>query len=102
MTPPKLMLLHPDDNVLVCIAPIAAGERVVVGDVELQAIEGIDVGHKLARRPIAPGEGHPQVRRADRLGDTGNRSRRMGPHAQHEKRLYPRLTTGRRSRETAA
>ena len=57
MTPPKLMLLHPDDNVLVCIAPIGAAEHVVVGGLELQAIEGIDVGHKLARRPIAPGEG---------------------------------------------
>ena len=57
MSPPKLMLLHPDDNVLVCIVPVAAGERVLVGDLELQAIEGIDVGHKLARRAIAPGEG---------------------------------------------
>ena len=57
MNPPKLVLLHPDDNVLVCIAPIASGERVVVGDLELQAIEAIDVGHKLARRPIASGEG---------------------------------------------
>jgi D-threo-aldose 1-dehydrogenase len=57
MSPPKLMLLHPDDNVLVCIAPIAAGERVVVDDLELQAIEAIDVGHKLARRSIEPAEG---------------------------------------------
>jgi D-threo-aldose 1-dehydrogenase len=57
MSPPKLMLLHPDDNVLVCIAPITAGERVAVGDLDLRAVEGIDVGHKMARRPIAPGEG---------------------------------------------
>jgi len=58
MSPPKLMLLHPDDNVLVCIAPIGAGERVSpLGDAELRALEGIDVGHKLARRSIAPGEG---------------------------------------------
>jgi D-threo-aldose 1-dehydrogenase len=57
VTPPKLILLHPDDNVLVCIAPIAAGERVAVGDLELRAVEAIEVGHKLARRPISPGEG---------------------------------------------
>ena len=57
MSPPKLILLHPDDNVLICIAPIAAGERVAVGDLELRALEDVDVGHKLARRPIAPGEG---------------------------------------------
>ncbi len=57
MSPPKLMLLHPDDNVLVCIAPSGAGELVSpVGDGELRAVEGIEVGHKLARRPIAPGE----------------------------------------------
>ena len=57
MSPPKLMLLHPDDNVLVCIAPIAADECVTTADLELCALEDIDVGHKLARRPIAPGEG---------------------------------------------
>ena len=57
MSPPKLMLLHPDDNVLVCIAPVAAGERVgAVGDADLVAAEDVGVGHKLARRPIAPGE----------------------------------------------
>jgi hypothetical protein len=56
VSPPKLMLLHPDDNVLVCIAPIIAGERVAEGDLELGALDDIDVGHKLARRPIAPGE----------------------------------------------
>ena len=58
MSSPKLMLLNPDDNLLVCLAPIAAGEQVVpLGDLKLRALEDIDVGHKLARRPIAPGEG---------------------------------------------
>jgi D-threo-aldose 1-dehydrogenase len=52
----KLMLLHPGDNVLVCIAPIAAGERLAVEGLALAALDDIDVGHKLARRPIAPGE----------------------------------------------
>ena len=52
----KLMLLHPDDNVLVCTAPIDAGERLTVEGEELQAAQAVDVGHKLARRPIAAGE----------------------------------------------
>ena len=52
----KLMLLHPDDNVLVCIAPIAAGESLAVGGVELRAAQDLGAGHKLARRTIAPGE----------------------------------------------
>jgi hypothetical protein len=56
VNPPKLMLLHPDDNVLVSIAPIEAGDRLAVDGSELLAAEGIGVGHKLARRPIAPGE----------------------------------------------
>ncbi len=56
MNPPKTMLLHPDDNILVCIAPIAAGDRLTAGGTELVAAEAVAVGHKLARRPIAPGE----------------------------------------------
>ena len=55
MNPPKLMLLHPDDNVVMCIAPVAAGERLAIEGAELCAAEDVGVGHKLARRPIAPG-----------------------------------------------
>jgi D-threo-aldose 1-dehydrogenase len=50
------MLLHPNDNVLVCTAPIAAGERLATDNAELRAAQDIGVGHKLARRPIALGE----------------------------------------------
>ena len=56
MSLPKLMLLHPDDNVMVSIAPIGAGDRLPVDRAELSAAESVAVGHKLARRPIAPGE----------------------------------------------
>lgn len=52
----KVMLLHPEDNVLVCIAPIAAAECLAVEGAELHAAEPVDVGHKVARRPIAVGE----------------------------------------------
>jgi D-threo-aldose 1-dehydrogenase len=54
--PPNSILLHPDDNVLVCIAPIFAGEAVPVERPVPAALDDIEVGHKLARRPIAPGE----------------------------------------------
>jgi hypothetical protein len=50
------MLLHPDDNVLVSIAPIVAGERLAVDRAHLDAVQDVPVGHKLARRAIAPGE----------------------------------------------
>lgn len=56
MNPSKLMLLHPDDNVLVCIAPMGAAERLAIEGAELRAAQDIGVGHKLARRPIALGE----------------------------------------------
>jgi len=55
LTPPKLMLLHPEDNVAVCIAPVTAGERLQAGGTELRAAQALGVGHKLARRQIAAG-----------------------------------------------
>jgi D-threo-aldose 1-dehydrogenase len=52
----KLVLLHPDDNVAVCIAPLAKGELLMAGRIELRAAQALTVGHKLACRTIAAGE----------------------------------------------
>lgn len=54
MNDPKLILLDEQDNVLVCIAPIAAGDRLAIDGAVLQAAEDIGVGHKVARRAIWP------------------------------------------------
>lgn len=56
MTDPRLLLLHPDDNVLICRRPIAAGEAVDVEGQSCTVDAEILLGHKLARRDIAPGE----------------------------------------------
>jgi len=56
MTVPSLILLHPDDNVLVCVAPIGAGDAVTIDGVAVAAAEEIVVGHKVARRALAQGE----------------------------------------------
>jgi hypothetical protein len=56
VNPSKLILLHPDDNVLVCTAAIKAAEPFAIDRTELRAAEDMGVGHKLARRAIAPGE----------------------------------------------
>ena len=56
MSPPKLLLLHPGDNVLNCVAPVEEAERVAVDGGELVAAEAVGTGHKLARRAIAPGD----------------------------------------------
>jgi D-threo-aldose 1-dehydrogenase len=51
----KLILLHASDNVLVCVAPIAAGEALAIDGALLPAPEAIPVGHKVARLELAPG-----------------------------------------------
>ena len=52
----KLILLHEADNVLVCIAPIAAGNRLTIDGRELAVQQDIAVGHKLARHALTPGD----------------------------------------------
>lgn len=52
----KAILLHPDDNVLVCVAPIQPGDELVIDEALIIAAETIGVGHKLARRSLPVGE----------------------------------------------
>lgn len=51
-TDDRLLLLSPDDNVLVVRAPIAAGEMIRVEGRELPLQTAVSMGHKLARRVI--------------------------------------------------
>jgi hypothetical protein len=45
-----VILLHPDDNVVVCCRSVAAGERILVeGSGDLVARSSVEIGHKLAR-----------------------------------------------------
>jgi len=50
---PPLLLLHPDDNILVARRDIAAGERVELDGETVTIQTAIELGHKLARRDIA-------------------------------------------------
>lgn len=51
------ILLHPDDNVLVCCRAVCAGERVQIGPEEqIHVLQDIDLGHKLARRGLSAGD----------------------------------------------
>lgn len=55
MTPP-VILLHPNDNVVVCRRAVLAGERVVIeGTVDFVAAQNVDVGHKMARVALPSG-----------------------------------------------
>ncbi len=53
---PPLLLLHPDDNILVARREIAAGERVELDGESFVIPAAVELGHKLARRAIAPDE----------------------------------------------
>jgi hypothetical protein len=49
---PPLLLLHPDDNILVARRDIAAGERVEIDGESFVMPVAIELGHKLARRAL--------------------------------------------------
>jgi hypothetical protein len=50
---PPLLLLHPDDNILVARRDIAAGERVELDGETVVIPAAVELGHKLARRALA-------------------------------------------------
>jgi len=50
---PPLLLLHPDDNILVARRDVAAGERVELDGESFVIPAAVELGHKLARRPLA-------------------------------------------------
>lgn len=56
MNAPPALLLHPDDNVLVCRAPIAEGCELLIDGRAVVCAAAIDIGHKIARRDLKAGE----------------------------------------------
>jgi altronate dehydratase small subunit len=52
---PRLLLLDDRDNVLVAITRIRAGETVAIAGTTVTLAADLPIGHKLARRAIAPG-----------------------------------------------
>jgi altronate dehydratase small subunit len=55
-TDSRLLLLAPDDNVLVITATLQAGETVLLNGIPVTLPLQLPLGHKLAAREIAPGE----------------------------------------------
>ena len=51
-----LILLHPDDNVLVCCRDVRAGESVATDDGAVTVASDVELGHKLARVALQPGD----------------------------------------------
>lgn len=53
---PAVILLHPEDNVVVCRRAVLAGEHVVIeGEVDFVARANVEVGHKIARQALPRG-----------------------------------------------
>jgi len=53
---PRLLRLHPADNVLTVIATLEAGARIRVGEAEVVVSTRLPIGHKVAGRAIRAGE----------------------------------------------
>ncbi|GGO97719.1 UxaA family hydrolase [Stakelama pacifica] len=52
----KLVLLHPDDNILIVTAALAPGDTVEIEGQNVTIGKAVDIGHKLARRPLQAGD----------------------------------------------
>lgn len=50
------ILLHPDDNILVCRRSVAEGSTVVLDDEQVILSTSIELGHKIARHDLKAGE----------------------------------------------
>ena len=56
MTDNPFILLHPDDNVLICRASADAGQSVEIDGQPVALPAAIEVGHKIARRDLKAGD----------------------------------------------
>lgn len=52
----NLVLLHPDDNILVVAMPITVGQALTIDGATVKATSDVAVGHKIARRALAAGD----------------------------------------------
>jgi len=53
---PQAIRIHPADDVLVAVRALAAGNEITVEGERIVLAEDIPAGHKIALRPLAPGE----------------------------------------------
>ncbi|MQP68078.1 altronate hydrolase [Niveispirillum sp. SYP-B3756] len=55
MMAPAVILLHGDDNVVVCCRTVEAGDPIQVDGVDIVAAQRVALGHKLARQDLSAG-----------------------------------------------
>jgi hypothetical protein len=52
----KLLRIHRDDNVLIVVSPVRQGDRDVIEGHEIEFMQNVAIGHKVAARDIKAGE----------------------------------------------
>jgi altronate hydrolase len=52
----RALQIHPDDNVLVALAPLSAGDTLDDGATRLPVVAAVSAKHKIARAPLAVGD----------------------------------------------
>jgi len=53
---PAVILLHPDDNVLVCCRTVMVGETLSIDGDDVVIVQSVELGHKLARCALRAGD----------------------------------------------
>ncbi|EIK43109.1 hydrolase, UxaA family [Cellvibrio sp. BR] len=51
-----VILLHPNDNILVCVKQIHTGDELIIDGEKISAASDIAVGHKIARNNLVEAE----------------------------------------------
>jgi altronate hydrolase len=74
MSKPNAVKIHPTDNVVVAVRPLAPGDVVEVDGERLVLEEEVAAGHKIAVRPIEAGE--PVIKYGFEIGKTTERVER--------------------------
>lgn len=53
---PQVLLLHPSDNVLICVQSLAVGQQIDIEGEPYLIAQNLAVGHKIARYDMPAGE----------------------------------------------
>ena len=53
---PKFILLHPQDNVLVCCRQANVNEIITIGKEKIALLQNMELGHKVARQALSRGD----------------------------------------------
>nr|WP_324258011.1 UxaA family hydrolase [Cellvibrio fontiphilus] len=51
-----VILLHPDDNILVCVKQLKSGDVILIDNRPIPLGADVALGHKIARRQLMPGD----------------------------------------------